>query len=57
MKKFSKRLLSLLLALPRLFAADQADGTLEQVTATDDPWIRSYFEARRMLAEGSPDGA
>jgi len=34
-----------------------ADGTLEQVTATDDPWIRSYFEARRMLAEGSPDGA
>ncbi|MFO1302026.1 MAG: ATP-binding cassette domain-containing protein [Burkholderiaceae bacterium] len=34
-----------------------ADGTLEQVTATDDPWIRSYFEARRMLVEGSPDGA
>ena len=34
-----------------------ADGTLEQVTAADDPWIRSYFEARRMLAGGSPDGA
>ncbi|MCO5106299.1 MAG: ATP-binding cassette domain-containing protein [Burkholderiaceae bacterium] len=34
-----------------------ADGTLAQVTAIDDPWIRSYFEARRMLTEGSSDGA
>lgn len=34
-----------------------ADGTLAQVTANPDPWIRSYFENRRMLAEGSPHGA
>ena len=34
-----------------------ADGTLDAVTANDDPWIRAYFEGRRMLAaEGSPDG-
>ena len=34
-----------------------ADGTLAQVAANPDPWIRSYFENRRMLAEGSPNGA
>jgi len=36
-----------------------ADGTLAQVTASDDPWIRAYFEGRRrMLAsEERPDGA
>ncbi len=34
-----------------------ADGTLAQVTATDDPWIRSYFEARRMIAEEPSHGA
>ena len=34
-----------------------ADGTVDAVTASDDPWIRAYFEGRRMLAaEGSPDG-
>ncbi|MCL4700594.1 MAG: ATP-binding cassette domain-containing protein [Burkholderiaceae bacterium] len=34
-----------------------ADGTLAQVAANPDPWIRSYFENRRMLAEGSSHGA
>ena len=35
-----------------------ADGTLEQVTASDDEWVRAYFAGRRMLAaEGSPNGA
>jgi phospholipid/cholesterol/gamma-HCH transport system ATP-binding protein len=34
-----------------------ADGTLEQVTAVDDPWIRAYFEGRRMLGMERPDGA
>ena len=34
-----------------------ADGTLAQVAANPDPWIRAYFAGRRMLAEESPDGA
>ncbi len=35
-----------------------ADGTPEQVTASDDEWVRAYFAGRRMLAaEGSPNGA
>jgi len=34
-----------------------ADGTLEQVAASADPWIRAYFEGRRMLAEASSHGA
>lgn len=34
-----------------------ADGTLAQVTAVDDPWIRSYFSTRAMLDDaGDPHG-
>ncbi len=30
-----------------------ADGTIEQVMAVDDPWIRAYFEGRRMISTPS----
>jgi phospholipid/cholesterol/gamma-HCH transport system ATP-binding protein len=31
-----------------------ADGTVAEVTAVDDPWIRSYFSVRAMLDGGRP---
>ena len=35
-----------------------ADGSIEEVTAVDDPWIRSYFSTRAMLGDtGEPHGA
>jgi len=27
-----------------------ADGTLDEVLAVDDPWIRSYFSGRTTIA-------
>ena len=32
-----------------------ADGSAEQVTSADDPWIRSYFEVRAMIDPGRAD--
>jgi len=34
-----------------------ADGTLAEVMARDDPWIREYFSVRRMAGGGAPDGS
>jgi phospholipid/cholesterol/gamma-HCH transport system ATP-binding protein len=34
-----------------------ADGTVPQVMATDDPWVREYFAVRRMADEGSRHGS
>jgi len=35
-----------------------ADGSIDQVTAIDDPWIQAYFSGRRMLAaKERSDGA
>jgi len=31
-----------------------ADGTLDEVMAADDPWVRSYFSARTPDASGAP---
>lgn len=34
-----------------------ADGTIDKVTAVDDPWIRSYFSTRAMMGNtGGPHG-
>ncbi len=41
----------------------RADGTVAQVMAEDDPWIREYFSVRRMIdaprmaGAGGPDGS
>ncbi|MCM5571838.1 ATP-binding cassette domain-containing protein [Burkholderiaceae bacterium FT117] len=32
------------------------DGTLEEVSASDDPWIREYFSSRKMPAGEESDG-
>lgn len=35
----------------------RADGTVAQVMAVDDAWIREYFSVRRMAAAGGPHGS
>jgi phospholipid/cholesterol/gamma-HCH transport system ATP-binding protein len=32
-----------------------ADGSIAEVTAVDDPWIRSYFAVRAMISDGDPE--
>jgi phospholipid/cholesterol/gamma-HCH transport system ATP-binding protein len=34
-----------------------ADGSAQQVTSVDDPWIRSYFEVRAMIDPGPEEAA
>lgn len=33
------------------------DGSLQQVMATDDPWVRDYFSVRRMIEQGAHHGS
>lgn len=35
----------------------RVDGTLAQVMAADDPWVRDYFAVRRMILGRSDDGS
>ncbi|MFZ2651204.1 MAG: ATP-binding cassette domain-containing protein [Burkholderiaceae bacterium] len=37
--------------------AVRADGTVHEVIAVDDAWIRDYFAVRRMFGGDSPDGS
>jgi phospholipid/cholesterol/gamma-HCH transport system ATP-binding protein len=34
-----------------------ADGTVAEVMAVDDPWVRDYFSVRRMVRETPTDGS
>jgi len=35
----------------------RADGTVHEVVAVDDHWVRDYFAVRRMFGGDSPDGS